>query len=116
MKKRVRIKALEDRPGLKAGETTELTLEWEALVTLYTEEMQGLVEIEEIPRDIEKAIEQGEQIVRAEEDLDLNMKEALTLWNRYEDRNLEIGTVDAVLKTIHEAFLVGVVFGREQTK
>lgn len=64
-------------------------------------------------RSLSQAIEKGYEIVRAEEPVDLDYQEIMELWERFEERNKTEPLFDAVIKTAHEAFLCGVVFGRD---
>lgn len=64
-------------------------------------------------RSLSQAIEKGYEIVRAEEPVDLDHQEMMELWGRFEERSKTKPLFDAVIRTAHEAFLCGVVFGRD---
>ena len=64
-------------------------------------------------RDVKKAIQEGWDIVRSEEDLDLDALEIMDLYNLLQAYVEKSDSFDAELTALHDAFLVGVVFGRE---
>lgn len=67
-------------------------------------------------RDIRKAIQDGWDIVRSEEDLDLDALEIMDLYDLLQAYVEKFNAFDAELTALHDAFLVGVVFGREGKK
>ena len=67
-------------------------------------------------RDIDKAIREGMTLVQKDEDLDLSAAEIMELYDRYEKRAAKKNKFDAITDALHDAFLVGVIFGRQQDK
>lgn len=68
----------------------------------------------DIGRDIDKAIREGMTLVQKDEDLDLSAAEIMELYDRYENRAAKKNKFDAITDALHDAFLVGVIFGRQQ--
>lgn len=65
-------------------------------------------------RDIDKAIREGMMLVQKDEDLDLSAAEIMELYDRYEGRGAKKVRFDAITDALHDAFLVGVIFGRQR--
>ena len=63
------------------------------------------------PRDIDKAIREGMELVQKIEPLDLNAAEIMELYDRYEKCAVKKNKFDAITDALHDAFLVGTVFG-----
>ena len=65
----------------------------------------------ECDRDIDKAIREGMELVQKIEPLDLNAAEIMELYDRYEKCAAKKNKFDAITDALHDAFLVGTVFG-----
>lgn len=64
--------------------------------------------------DLEKAINQGLDIVMAEERLDLGAEEAFRFYERFLERAKTQPLLDAVVETVHDAYLIGLAMGRNR--
>lgn len=62
-------------------------------------------------RDIDDAIIKGIEIIKANEDLDLDVTEAIEFYERFLERVKTKPPFDAVSITVHDAFLVGLASG-----
>ena len=64
-------------------------------------------------RNLDEAITSGLSFVKADEDLDLDAEEMMALYEKFLARDQDLSLLGAVTLTAHDAFLIGVAFGRE---
>lgn len=62
-------------------------------------------------RDINKATEQGKQIINQRRALDLTLSETAALFEGFKATEAESGTSDAILDTIRRAYYAGLAIG-----
>lgn len=68
----------------------------------------------DIGRDIDRAIREGIMLVQKDENVDLSAAEIMELYDRYEKRAAKKNKFDAITDALYDAYLAGVIFGRQQ--
>ena len=63
--------------------------------------------------NIDAAVKKGLDIVQEDDDIDLDAEDAVAFYERFVDRARTLSLFDAVVRTAHDAFLTGVVTGKE---
>lgn len=66
-------------------------------------------------RDMEQAIRDGLELVKADEELDLDAEEMMALYDRFRENGGK-GVFDAFAITVHDAFMAGLALGRQTKK
>lgn len=63
--------------------------------------------------DIDAAVIKGLDIVQEDDAIDLGAEDAVAFYERFLERDRTLSLFDAVVRTVHDAFLTGVAVGKE---